>query len=102
MPCTVRPFRRFPVCCPVTYHAALSEGRGTIWNVSLNGWRLVGQSFPMTVTLPNQRHIFVAAAVVRWMRSNEYGIETVVTDNLSQGHVARYIRQQSAGSRRSV
>jgi len=25
MPFTIRSFRRVPVCCPVTYHAGLSE-----------------------------------------------------------------------------
>src|SRR5215831_9524197 len=105
MPFTIRPDRRFPICCPVTYHAGLSKGHGTIWNISLNGWRLsgnlplqVGQSFPMTVTLPNRRRIDVAAAVVRWMRGNRYGVETLVSDNLSLSHVTQSIRQQSAGS----
>ena len=27
MPFSIRPFRRFPVCCPVTYHAGLFEGQ---------------------------------------------------------------------------
>jgi hypothetical protein len=39
---TIRPHRRFPVSCPVTYHAGLHEGQGSIWNISLNGWRLPG------------------------------------------------------------
>jgi len=101
MPFTVRPYRRFPVCCPVTYHVGLSEGHGTIWNVSQNGWRLsgelplrVGQSFPMTVTLPNQQSIFVAAGIVRWMRGKEYGIETLVTDKATQTRMAHYIGQR--------
>jgi len=71
----IRSHHRFPVFIPVTYHAGLKEGQGIIWNVSLNGWRLsgnlalrVGQSFPMTVTLPNQQSIFVAAGIVRWKR----------------------------------
>ena len=62
---SIRP-HRFPVYCPVSYHAGLSEGYGTIWNISLTGWRLsadrplrLGQSFPMTVTLPNQERVFV-------------------------------------------
>jgi hypothetical protein len=42
MPFSIRPYRRFPVCCPVTYHAGLSEGYGMIWNLSVNGWRLSG------------------------------------------------------------
>jgi hypothetical protein len=53
---TIRPFRRFPLCCPVTYHAGLTEGYGTVWNVSLTGWRFtdnlplrVGQSVPQAL-----------------------------------------------------
>lgn len=33
MPFTIRP------CCPVTYQTGLFEGRGTVWNLSLTGWR---------------------------------------------------------------
>jgi len=42
MPFSLRPYRRFPVCCPVTYHAGLREGHGTVWNLSVNEWRLSG------------------------------------------------------------
>jgi hypothetical protein len=42
MPFLIRPSRRFPVCCPVTYHCGLFEGHGTVWNVSLTGWRFSG------------------------------------------------------------
>jgi len=30
MPFTIRPCRRFPVCCPVTYQTGLFEGHGTV------------------------------------------------------------------------
>ena len=30
-------YRRFPVCCPVTYHAGPFQGLGTIWNLSCTG-----------------------------------------------------------------
>ena len=42
MPFPLRPHRRFPVCCPVTYHAGLREGHGMVWNLSVTGWRLSG------------------------------------------------------------
>jgi hypothetical protein len=42
MPFFIYPFRRFPVCCPVTYQCGDFEGDGTIWNVSLTGWRVSG------------------------------------------------------------
>ena len=43
MPFLIRPFRRFPVHCAVTYHAGPFQGQGTIWNFSLNGWNLSGE-----------------------------------------------------------
>jgi hypothetical protein len=41
MPFTLRPFRRFPVCCPVTYQCGDFESHGTVW--VLDG---VGRAFP--------------------------------------------------------
>ena len=108
MPFSIRPFRRFSICCPVTYHAGLCEGHGIIWNLSVNGWRLsgdvplrVGQSFPMTVTLPNQQSIFVAAAIVRWVRGPEYGLETLVADKQTHSrmeHIIKRLEQESVES----
>ena len=84
---SIRPNRRFPVCCPVTYHAGLVEGHGSVLNFSVNGWRLsgdvplrVGQTCPLTVHVPNQRSLFVAGAIVRWVHGQEYGLETLVVD----------------------
>ena len=75
MPFAIRPHRRSPVYCAVTYNAGLFQGQGTVWNISLNGWKLsgnvplqVGQTCPLTVHLPNQESLFVAAAIVRWVR----------------------------------
>jgi len=42
MPFTIRSLRRVPVYCPVTYETGLFEGCGTVWNLSLTGWRLSG------------------------------------------------------------
>ena len=60
MPFSIRPFRRFPICCPVTYHAGLREGHGTVWNLSVNGLRFSGD-VPLRVILPTQQPLFVAA-----------------------------------------
>ena len=77
MPFSIRPFRRFPVQCSVTYNAGPFQGQGTVWNLSVNGWKLsgdvplrVGQMCSLTVTLPNQPSFFVAAAIVRWVRGH--------------------------------
>jgi len=101
MPFTIRPYRRFPVCCPVTYTAGLFEGSGTVWNVSLSGWRLtgdlsmcVGQTCAVSVTFSNPTRVFVVAGMVRWVRGEEYGIETQVANGTTQARMVRYLRHQ--------
>jgi len=51
MPFLIRPYHRFPVCCPVTYHAGLRDGHRIIWNLSVNGWRLSGDVLLRTCSL---------------------------------------------------
>ena len=100
---SIRPYQRFPVCCPVTYHAGLSEGHGIVWNLSVNGWRLsgdvplrVGQTCPLTVHVPHQLSLFVAGAIVRWVQGQEYGLETLVVDKETQSqveHIVQHLEQ---------
>ncbi len=102
MPFTIRPYRRFPVCHPVTYHAGLSEGSGTVWNISHSGWRLsgdipmcVGQTCSLCVTLSNPKRVFVVAGIVRWVRGEEYGIETLSANGTTYARMVRSLRQQA-------
>ena len=62
MPFTLRPYRRFPVKCAVTYNAGPFQGQVTVWNFSCTGWRLSGnltmlpgETLSLTVTLPNEQ-----------------------------------------------
>jgi len=73
MPFTIRPYRRLPVFCPVTYQTGLFEGHGTVWNLSLTGWRFsgnlplrVGEVCSLTVNLSIDKTIYVTAGIVRW------------------------------------
>jgi PilZ domain len=100
MPFIIRSYRRFPMHCPVSYNAGTSQGLGTVWNFSVNGWKLsgdvplrVGQTCPLTVTLPNQESIFVDAAIVRWVRGQEYGLETLAVDKPTQSRVEQLVHQ---------
>jgi hypothetical protein len=59
MPFMLRPYRRFPAQCAVTYHAGLFQGQGTVWSLSFTGWRLSGdlpmqpgETLSLIVTLP--------------------------------------------------
>ena len=109
MPFSIRPDRRFPVCCPVNYHAGLSQGHGMIWNLSANGWRLsgdvplqVGQSCPLTINMPNEPQIFVAAVIVRWVRGPEYGVEILVVDKQTQRRLEHWVTRLAQESVESI
>lgn len=72
MPFSIRPFRRVPVQCSVTYNVGPFQGQGTVWNVSCTGWRLSGdlalrpgETLSLTVTLPNEQRIKISESVVR-------------------------------------
>ena len=109
MPFIIRPYRRFPVQCPVSYNAGPCQGLGTVWNFSVNGWKLsgdvplrVGQTCPLTVTLPNQESIFVAAAIVRWARGQEYGLETMAIDKDIHSRLEQVIKRLEQESGESL
>ena len=105
---SIRHSRRSPVECSVTYHAGPVEGHGTVWNLSQNGWKLsgdvplrVGETCSLTVNLPNQDRIVVTVAIVRWVRGQEYGLETLVVEKQMYSrlkHVINRLVQQSVES----
>jgi hypothetical protein len=100
MPFVLRPFRRFPVPCSVTYHSGPFQGHGMVWNLSCTGWRLSGdlpmrsgETLSLIVTLPNEQRIEVPEAVVRWSRGQEFGIETVEIPKHTQARLMHYMRR---------
>jgi hypothetical protein len=101
MPFLIRPSRRFPVCCPVTYQCGDFEGHGTVWNLSLTGWRIsgnlplrIGEVCSLTVNLSIEQTLYVAAGIVRWVRGEEYGVETLAMDDESREDMEQYICQR--------
>jgi len=100
MPFSLRPHQRFPVYCCVTYHVGLLQGQGTVWNFSLSGWKLsgdvplqVGQTCSLTVNLPIEGSIVVTAAIVRWVRGQEFGLETLAIEKQTHSRVEYVIKQ---------
>lgn len=95
----LRPYRRFPTDCPVTYEWLHDEGHGTAWNVSPTGFRVSG-------TLPLQpgdvcslkvrlaKQVSVLSGVVRWVHGQEFGIETLLMDQRDEVRFAAYIRDR--------
>ena len=109
MPFIIRPYRRFPVHCPVSYNDGTAQGLGTVWNFSVNGWKLsgdlplqVGQMCSLTVNLPNEESIVVTAAIVRWVRGQEYGLETLAVEKQTHSRVERIIKRLVQESGESI
>lgn len=97
MPFMLRPYRRFPVHCFLSYSCGPFKGIGTVWNISITGWRLsgdlplrTGENCSLTVSLPNEQTILVEEAVVRWVRENEYGLETKTLDRHARARHVSY------------
>jgi len=100
MPFSIRPDRRFPVQCAVTYHAGPFHGHGTIWNLSRTGWRLSGdlpmrpgETLSLTLTLPNEQRIAVTEAVVRWSRGQEFAVENRVIQSHTRARLQHYVKR---------
>ena len=100
MPFAIRSHRRFSVYCSVTYHAGLFQGQGTLWNFSLSGWKLsgdvplqVGQMCALTVNLPIDERIVVTTAIVRWVRGQEFGLETLAIEQQTHSRVEHVIKR---------
>jgi hypothetical protein len=97
---SIRPYRRFPVRCAVTYNAGPFQGQGMIWNLSCAGWRLSGdlpmrpgEPHSLTVTLPNEQRIEVREAVVRWSRGQEFAVKNVVIEPLTHTRLRRDVKR---------
>jgi PilZ domain len=106
MPFTSRQSRRLPVCCSLTYHRGQAKGSGTVRNLSPSGYRFsgdlplhIGETCSMTVTLPNQRSVYLVAGIVRWVRGKEYGIESLVVDHESREEITKFIGRRQVQNR---
>ena len=80
---SIRSFHRFPVQCRAYYSHNKERGTGTIWNLSLTGWRIdgtlpvaPGTVLSLWIVPPDKAPtIFVDRATVRWSRGVEFGLE---------------------------
>jgi hypothetical protein len=52
-----------------------------------------GESVSLSVTLPNQQHIEVSEAVVRWSRGQEFAVETVTIETHPQARLQQYVKR---------
>ena len=99
MPFVLRPYRRFPVQCSITYNARPFQGQGTNWNLSCTGWRLSGdlpmrpgETLSLTFTLPNEQSILIPQAVIRRSRGQEFAVESILLEPHIQARLQHYVK----------
>ena len=109
MPFKIRPYRRFLVSCPVRYLVGRFQGHGTVWDVSRSGWQFsgnlpvrIGDVCSLTANLPTHRRVHVATGIVRWVRGEEYGVETLKMDDESQADLDEYLWQRESESDENI
>jgi hypothetical protein len=100
MPFTLRLYQRFPVRCSGPTTRAPSRAKALSGTFRCAGWKLsgdvslqVGQTCSFTANLPNEESIFVAAAIVRWARGQEYGLETLAVEKQTHSRVEHVIKR---------
>jgi len=79
-----------------------------VGNLSLTGWQFsgnlplrVGEVCSLTVNLSIDQRVDVAAGVVRWVRGEAYGVETLVFEDKSRDDLVAYLWHRLAESRRA-
>ena len=76
--------------------------RSTGWRFSGNLPLRVGEVCSLTVNLPSQQRAYIAAGIVRWVRGEECGVETLVIDDESREEMEQYLWQRVSESIESL
>ncbi|HSA62947.1 MAG TPA: PilZ domain-containing protein [Nitrospiraceae bacterium] len=94
-------YRRISADCPGCYLTSSSLRPGVVRDISLNGFRIEGQSglprntiVMVRLWLPNQPgSIDIDQAVVRWVNEHEFGVQIVALSNEADLRLAIHVEQ---------
>ena len=95
----LRKYRRFPVHCAFYYSNDEIQGTGTVWNLSVSGWRVdgtcevkTGMVFTLLVMLPEyHKTIIIERAIVRWTRGLEFGLQIGAIHHTDTGRLKQFV-----------
>ena len=98
---TRRMYRRVSTECPSCYLTGCSLRRGVVRDLSLNGFRIKGQSglscntiVIVRLWLPgHEGSIDIDQAVVRWVNDREFGVQIIALPNEADLRLANYVEQ---------
>lgn len=94
-------YRRVSTDCPSCYFTSRSFRQGVVRDLSLNGFRIEGQSglprntiVMVRLWLPGQEDsIDVDQAVVRWVNEREFGVQIIALSNQADFRLANHVEQ---------
>ena len=52
-----------------------------------------GETLSLTVTLPNEQHILIPKAVVRWSRGQEFAVENLAIEPHTHARLQHYVKR---------
>lgn len=98
---TRRTYRRVSTNCPGSYLTSSSCLLGIVRDMSLNGFRIEGQSGVSRNTLitvrvwlsDQERSIDIDQAVVRWVNEREFGVQIVALSNEADLRIANHVER---------
>lgn len=53
----------------------------------------LGQTFSLTVTLPNEQRIEIPKAVVRWSRGQKFPVENMANERHTHARLQHYVKR---------
>lgn len=98
MPFTIRPFHRFAVDCPVTYHAGLFEDHGTEslaeWVASLGGTCHCGSvRRAPSRSICRINKVSLSRLPLCGGCDDEYGVESLVMEKHTNTRLTHYVKR---------
>ena len=103
-----RQFPRFAVQCPIAFSGDHITGKGTVMNLSKNGWKVVsnqrvpdGACLALRVSLPFGSYpimtryysrLEVDLAVVRWSTGGEFGLEFISMETGEWKRIRQFLK----------
>lgn len=99
----LRTYQRVPLCGCGYYLSQDFLGRGTVWDISVGGWRIegdhqvqVGMVLTLRMELPGeQRPLEVEQAIVQWVSGRDFGVQVRKIRTLAVKRLERLINHSS-------
>ncbi len=106
---TLRAYRRLKTRCAVEYSINSLNGTGIVYDVSLAGYRVVGNQYvaqgdelSLRIYLPPASiPVEIESARVQWIKGREFGIRAITLSHSAEAAVTSFILE-TAESERSI